>query len=241
MPDQTYQIGKILALATLALHAGCKTKEEAAPSTLQAVNALNGAQAFEATFFEGHGDKGFSCDNVTPFKGFNLIAVTENSPLLPPDKQFTCIDNFITKVPWEGNHWFNTIPKDQVKAVMEEFSNVKHPGDKSRWAFFWDGAQWKYNQPDCHTPMKQKNVCGTSVKVGTSQVTVDAVIFDGCPQNHWNNAIKDHKLHPDHLGKGNPCRRGKSHIDLHSALWKNLMLPLAIDVRVQAKMNQASP
>lgn len=235
-----FERGALLALIFVPLVSSCKARQgDDGMSTIQEANAFDSAQGFDATYFEAHGKKGFSCDGVAAFpEGFNLIAVTENSPLLPPENRFTCIDNFIVGKPWEGAHWFNTIDPSKVTEVMTEFSNLKYPNDPSKWAFKFENNQWSVNQPDCHTPMKAKNICGLSVKVGTSQGAKDAVVFDACPQNHWNNAIKDHPNHPDNLGgKGNPCRRGNPHIDLHGQLWNDLMLPKVNGVRVHATMN----
>lgn len=184
------------------------------------------ATRYEETF-------SFSCNSLAPKPADNaLIAVTENSPLLAAAGiQLICPDSWQpidpNKPRWEPNHWLAKLSPEKAAQVFGQF-----PG-----AFKKEGNGWLLNEPACIQALQKTNVCGMKIKVGAvsyvnnSQTTplppkeLDAVIYDVCPENHWNNAIKDHIEHPHNKPKGNPCKRGTADVDIHGDLWKALGYP----------------
>ncbi|MCX6129500.1 MAG: hypothetical protein NTX25_10615, partial [Proteobacteria bacterium] len=125
-------------------------------------------------------------------------------------------------------------------------------------AFRYKDGRWQYNTPNCTDAMKSAQVCGIRVRVLANSYYKDgqtqylntesnAVIYDACPRNHWNNAIKQSPMHPDYAGIGNPCGADKKdHVDLYGALWYRLGFPKDLNsahltVSIKAEQNQNTP
>lgn len=197
---------------------GCKS-----PSSSQS------AVQYTGTYFTG---TAYACSDITP-KPANefVIAVTEANPKLSP--RLKCTDQWSqldwNNPPWEKDHWLAKIGRKNAEQVFLRFPQ----------AFRLNGERWLYNQPDCTTPMRGLAMCGTKVAVSVECYsfngkiikpkiqTVNAVVYDACPANHWNNAIKDDPRHPDHdHGVGNPCKFGSDAVDVHKAMWTSLGVPI---------------
>ena len=181
----------------------------------------------------------FACSQApgANYPGDSIVGIGENSPLLPDSLKFQCIDHFkpldFGNPPWQAGHWFMTMSQDTIISYLQQVPS----------SFQYMNGQWTYNEPDCTTPMAEKNVCGLAVAVkgNDSRPTSTApsvpvvnpqmltgYIFDGCPEHHWNNAIKDLPDHPEYKYGGNPCRSGAYHVDLKDVLWGSLGFPSEI-------------
>jgi len=81
-----------------------------------------------------------------------------------------------------------------------------------------DGATcpgWSSGLPDCTKTLREKNLCGTIIKI-TFRGTVKRAWLTGiCPWDHPNNASK---------GNWNPCGRGRKNLDLMDSIYNALGL-----------------
>ncbi|MCX6128523.1 MAG: hypothetical protein NTX25_05585 [Proteobacteria bacterium] len=180
----------------------------------------------------------YSCTGVSAYPADNLfIAVTEGSKLFSDNGiKFFCVDNFqdldFNNPPWgqkDNNHFLSKVP--DLIGFIKQFPE----------SFRYQNGRWQVNTPNCTDAMKSNQICGKSVVVRAESylkdgqnrslnTQSDAVIYDACPRNHWNNAIKNSPIHPDHLGIGNPCDFDKqNHVDLNEALWNKLGFPKDVD------------
>ncbi len=197
----------------------------------------SGGPLFHATRYEE--SFSFSCNGISPKPADNaLIALSEDSPLLKAiGVSISCPDSWqpinFDAPRWEKNHWLATMTKDQmIQNVFSKFPQT----------FQLIKGTWHLNEPACTLALKNSNVCGMPVLINAhsyviagystpgANIELPAVIYDVCPQNHWNNAIKDLPNHPHYLGgKGNPCRKGDATIDIHGSLWHALGFPTHVD------------
>lgn len=203
-----------------------------------------------ATYFSG---TAFACTGVSDFPANGLmLGVTEASPVLAgTGKDFTCTDQWsaldFDHPPWGSDHFL-------AKQSRSEVTNKILPRVKQ--GFRQTNGHWEYNQPDCTKTMRDHGVCGLRVMVQAKSmnnqasqsqnpigVPIEAQIYDACPENHWNNALKDLPEHPDNNGVGNPCRKGSAHYDLNDKLWQAIGLPkssngIEVDVSFPGKTVQ---
>lgn len=167
----------------------------------------------------------------------NYLAITEGVTDLGGGHKvaFSCADKMhpldYSHPPWDKDHWLATKFKSpqELDAFFTQFT-TRYPDSR---AFKKKGNVWWYNQPDCTVGLrasyinvngqqKQYKICGLKVNVkvvsyvenGTlitpTNSQLPGVIYDACPEHHYNNAIKDAKEHPDNYykmeGFGNPCK-----------------------------------
>ncbi len=69
--------------------------------------------------------------------------------------------------------------------------------------------------PDCTKVLNSKHLCGTTYKVTYKGKTKKAFLSGICPYDHPSNKSK---------GQWNPCARGRSHVDMVEAFYRNLGL-----------------
>jgi hypothetical protein len=220
-----------------ALTFACKQPAPLSPSSGVLEAPGGGGPLFHATRYEE--TFSFSCNGITakPADDF-LVALSEDSPLLKSKGLgISCPDSWqpidFNAPRWGADHWLATMTKE--KMISDVFSKFPQ-------TFQLIKGVWHLNEPACTLALKNSNICGMTVMVKAhsyvnagysspgANLELKAVVYDICPQNHWNNAIKDLPIHPHYLGgKGNPCRKGDATIDIHGTLWHALGFPTHVD------------
>jgi hypothetical protein len=144
---------------------------------------------FSATYYPYRGEvfAQTTCGSADDHGGY-YFAVTERSPL------------------WNG------------ECNNENWAKCSDADCLEKWDRMPDDVKWVHNgqkmvrEPSCNVP------CGKSVDVHSEDrsITSNAVIYDACPSQHWNNRFKE-------VTEGvNPCAKGVHHVDLRKPLYLKL-------------------
>lgn len=131
------------------------------------------------------------CGDANAHGGF-YFAITEKAPLAPT---FKCNDESWRECPSSQRDCYdkwNQIPADAKKM---------------------EGGRRMVREPSCASLP-----CGKKFKVYSldRRISAEAVIWDACPEKHWNNRYKE-------VTEGkNPCKAGGRHVDLRLPLYLKL-------------------
>jgi hypothetical protein len=144
---------------------------------------------FSTTYYPYRNEHYFQtvCGDANAYGGL-YFAVTENSPLWNE----SC-----------DNESWGDCSNDDCLGKWDRM-----PGDVKRVV----NGQKKVREPRCNIP------CGKAFQVHSEdrKLSSQAVIYDACPSQHWNNRFKEHT-------EGvNPCAKGSLHVDLRKPLYLKL-------------------
>ncbi len=149
-------------------------------------SSMDSNQLYDTTFYPYRGEHYFQtvCGQGEDHGGM-YFAVTERSPL------------------WAGS------------CDNESWTTCDHGDCLGKWADIPSDAKKisggikMVREPNCRVP------CGQRFKVASQDFNYQttAVIYDACPEQHWNNRLKE-------VVEGrNPCQAGSLHVDLRKPLY----------------------
>jgi hypothetical protein len=143
-------------------------------------------QLYDTTFYPYRGEHYFqTVCGLGEDHGGMYFAVTERSPL------------------WSGSCENESWARCENGDCLSKWDDI--PSDAKKIS----GGTKMVREPNCRVP------CGQRFKVSSQdfKYQTTAVIYDACPEQHWNNRLKE-------VTEGrNPCQGSSLHVDLRKPLY----------------------